>query len=175
MHTLIVVIVASLCCVLSSEAARAEPLPCIPAPAGHTQPWSHNAQVLSSYPADHPRPVFVGAFADPDRKYRLHLWRDAAGVFGELMSPILEADSPASRLYETTFAPKQNTLRFAARFPSRPVSFEGKLDGRRLSGTVTEAGRQAQVVLIKTPGEDYEDLYVSRAQFDCAMVLFRRY
>lgn len=174
MRTLICATIA-LCGVLASVRASAEPLPCVPAPPGHTQPWSHNSQVLSSFPADNPRPVFVGAFADPDRRYRLHLWRDAAGVFGELLSPVLEADSPTSRLYDATLVPKQNALGFAARFPSRPVSFEGKLDGRQLRGTMTEAGRQQRVTLTKTPGEDYDDLYVSRAQFDCAMVLFRRY
>ncbi len=173
MRTLLFVAIACFGVTLASEAA--EPLPCVPAPLGHTQPWTHNHQVLSSYPADNPQPVFVGAFADPDRNYRLHLWRDAAGVFGELLSPVLEADSPTSRLYDASLVPKQNAVRFAARFPSRRIAFEGKLDSHQLRGTMTEAGRQARVDLRKMPGEDYDSLYVSRAQFDCAVVLFRRY
>jgi len=175
MRTLLFVTIALLCAAFASNAAQTEPLPCVPAPLGHTQPWSHNSAVLSSYRADNPQPVFAGAFADPERNYRLHLWRDATGVFGELLSPVLDADSPTSRLYDATFVPKQNTLRFGARFPSRHISFEGELGRHQLRGIMTEAGRQARITLTKMPREDDDSLYVSRAQFDCAMVLFRRY
>ncbi len=43
---------------------------------------------------DRPAPLFLGGFADANGDYELPLWRDSRGIFGELLHPVLEADSP---------------------------------------------------------------------------------
>jgi hypothetical protein len=145
----------------------------LPAQQGDTQPWIHNTAILGSYPGDKSK-RHLGAFRDKGRNYELQIHRDTNGVFGELLSPVFEADSPVSRLYETFFDPKDGTLRFKARFPFGNLQFTGVLRGRVVRGTVTQNGRTQTVILrrVKLPSEDG---YTSRAQFDCAMILFHRY
>lgn len=150
------------------------PLPCVRAKHGDSQPWVHNVEVLESIPADNPKPRYLGAFRDKHWDYQLELYRDSKGVFGELLSPVLDADSPDSRLYDAFFDPKLGALRFEAHFPHGDLQFSGTLRMRTVSGIVTRDGRRERVVLrrVKLPSEDSS---TSRDQFDCAMILFNRY
>src|SRR5438045_3850638 len=96
--------VAAACVALigAVPARAAEPLACVPAAATDPSPWVHNQQVLDSFPSDVPPPLFLGRFGS-SRAHELHLWQDAAGLFGEWLSPVLDADSPTSRLYDVRF------------------------------------------------------------------------
>lgn len=98
-----VMLAASLLGMGSLAVQTAAPLACLPADPEDPAPWEHNHRVLSSFPADRPKPQFLGRFSDDDRRYELHLWRDRSGVFGEWLSPVLDADSPVSRPYEVVF------------------------------------------------------------------------
>jgi len=141
---------------------------------GDTQPWVHDREVLSSFPKDHPMPRFVGAFRDKGREYQLELYRDATGIFGELSSPLLEADSPTSRLYDVYFDPGRGTLRFRARFRYGQLNFSGILRSTIIKGTV-DGGSYTQTVVLRRVRHYDEYSFVSRAQFNCAMLLFNRY
>lgn len=166
-------IVSLFFCGVVAAQTKPVPLPCVPAKQGDTRPWNHNTTILDSYSSDNSK-RYIGAFRDKGRNYQLQIYRDLDGVFGELLSPLLEADSPNSRLYDTFFDPKVGTLRFEARFPSGILKFTGVLRSRVVRGTIMQNGRTQTVILrrVKLP---VEDSYVSRAQFDCAMILFHRY
>jgi hypothetical protein len=156
------------------------PLPCVPPPPGDSAPWVAAARILASFPPATPAPAFVGVFADKDGKYELHLWRDATGLFGEILSPVLEADSPPSRLYDTRYDPGSGAATFSARFPDGEQRFELVLWAGEVSGKVDHAGAHSTVVLQKIAGDHVHGVtqdrsYTSRDQFDCAMVLFRRF
>ena len=68
---------------------------------------------------------------DADDVFRLQLWRDAQGFFGELSSPVLDADSPTSRLYDVKWDPAAGRLELLARPSGKTV---------RIVGGVVEAG-----------------------------------
>jgi hypothetical protein len=155
------------------------PVACAPAAANDPAPWVGNAALLKQFPPEVPRPQFLGAFGDRNQQYEIHLWQDRGGVFGEALHPVLEADSPVSRLYDARFDSRTGALSFATRFPSDPWTFTGTL-GSAISGTVFRGDLLILVMLRPlTASERHgiadEDTYVSRAQFDCAMVLFRRF
>jgi len=163
-----------------SGAARAQspaPLSCVPAAAGDSQPWVHNARVLQSFAPDNPQPRFLGRFASANSQYELHIWRDTAGIFGELLSPVLDADSPASRLYNLDFDAKSGALSFTARFPDTHA-FDGHLRSNGVTGRIARGSKSEAIILRKVrPGSLGAALQgvTSRAQFDCQMILFRRY
>jgi hypothetical protein len=153
---------------------------CTPAERSDTHPWDHNYSVLAAFPPDVPLPVFRGRFGDSNRAYELDLWRDRAGVFGQWMSPVLDADSPVSRLYNLTFDAKSGAIRFETRIPGSEQRFDGVLRADVVRGTSTLLGGKKETIeLRKLPldslGMALRDGTTSRAQFDCEMVLFRRY
>ncbi|MDX6288437.1 MAG: hypothetical protein QOH42_236, partial [Blastocatellia bacterium] len=153
-------IVSLLFCGAVVAQTKPVPLPCAPARKGDTHPWTHNSEVLDSFPKDKSKRN-IGAFRDKHRGYELQIYRDAKGVFGELLSPVLEADSPGSRLYDTSFDLKLGTLRFEAHFPFGDLQFTGVLRRRTIGGTVTQNGRSEKVILrrVRLPAEDP---YISR-------------
>jgi hypothetical protein len=155
------------------------PLPCVPASSDDPQPWVHNSRVLGSFPPDVPRPQFLGRFRDSSSEHELHLWRDSTGIFGELLSPVLDADSPVSRLYDTHLNAKSGAVSFAARFRDAEQRFDGRIRGNVIRGTVKRFGKSETLVLRKPrsapPGEALQESVTSRAQFECQMILFRRY
>ena len=158
----------------SNASYQANSLQCTRAKQGDTQPWIHNSEVLSSFPKDNPMPRFVGAFRDKARLYQLELYSDATGVFGELSSPLLEADSPTSRLYDVYFDPGKATLRFRARFRYGELEFSGVLRSTVINGTF-DGGTYTQAVVLRRVQHFDKYPWVSRAQFNCAMLLFNRY
>ena len=103
------------------------------------------------------------------------LYRDTKGFFGELHSPVLEADSPTSRLYNVAFDSKGGTLQFQARFRDGDILFSGSLRGPIVRGNVTRNGRTERVLLRRLRRYEFSWPYRSRAQFDCDMTLNRRY
>ncbi len=119
-------------------------------------------------------PRFVGAFRDKARDYQLVLYRDATGIFGELSSPLLESDSPTSRLYDVYFDPGTATLRFRARFRYGQLNFSGALRSTVIKGTV-DGGSYTQAVVLRRVRHYDRYPWVSRAQFNCGMLLFNRY
>lgn len=149
-------------------------LPCSVVGADPSKPWEHNHKVLSSYPPDSPLPEFIGRFRDRNWNYELDLYRDAKSIFGEISSPVLEADSPTSRLYGLSFVPLKGTLQFTA-FLNHLLQFDGFLQSGVIKGKVTQYGRTETVTLRKLKMSDENSWIHSRAQFDCAMKLFRRY
>jgi hypothetical protein len=156
-----------------------ETLPCVPAPANDSAPWEHNTRVLESFPPDNPVPRFLGSFSDAASMYRLHVWRDAKGIFGELLSPVLDADSPTSRLYESRFAAASGNVAFVVHFPPEQWAFSGVLRSNTLSGRFQRGTRNEGVILRKLPpdnlGQALRESIASRAQFECSMILFHRY
>src|SRR6266852_5492749 len=140
--------------VLSVDAAAmaqsAAPLACVPARSDDPQPWVHNGRVLASFPPGVPRPQFLGRFRDANSEHELHIWRDSTGVFGELLSPVLDADSPASRLYDIQFNAKSGALSFSARFREAEQRFAAHIRGNVVRGTVTRFGKSEAVVLRKS-------------------------
>ena len=172
-------LVVSLFCLVPSTAAQpSQPLPCVPAAATDTTPWVTRARVLASFPPDAPVPRFLGGFGDAHARYELHLWQDAAGIFGQLLAPVLDADSPTSRLYAVLRDAQTGALRFDVRFPDGDGQFKGTLHGGSVTGTLERAGGKEVLVLKKLPRERVHgagaDAYGSRAQFECAMTLFGR-
>ena len=141
---------------------------------GDTQPWVHNSKVLSSFPRDNPAPRLLGAFRDRPRLYQLKLYRDSTGIFGELSSPLLDADSPTSRLYDVYFEPGMGTLKFRARFADEQLDFNGVLRSTFINGTVRK-GSYTEAVSLRRDQHYDQYPYVSRVQFNCAMLLFNRY
>jgi hypothetical protein len=162
-----------------AAAEQAEPLSCVPAARTDNAPWIWRTRILQSFPPDTPRPQFVGGFGDSHSEYELHLWRDSKGMFGQLLSPVLEADSPTSRLYDPRFDTKTGAVSFTVRFTDGEWQFSGRLRSDSVTGAVVSAARTQRVVLRKLrEGRVHgagHDSYTSRAQFDCAMILFRRY
>ena len=160
-----------------SALAQTTPLPCTPAKQGDTQPWIHNSKVLDSFPKDNLLPRFVGEFRDKNWSYEIELYQDAQGVvFGEFSSPVLEADSPTSRLYDAVFDSRTGALQFNSRFRDRQLQFSGVLRGRVIEATIIQNNRREKVILkrVKSSNDD-EVLFTSRAQFDCAMTLWHRF
>ena len=153
------------------------PLPCTTTGRDPSQPWVHNAKVLDSFPKDNPLPRFVGAYRDKNWNYQLILFQDLKGIFGELLSPVLDADSPTSRLYDAAFDSQSGALRFGAKFRDGQLQFSGVLRGRTVEANITRNNRNEKAVLkrIKWYDDDEEVAYTSRAQFDCAMLLYGRY
>lgn len=162
-------------------ARQPQPVECRPAAPTDGAPWISNTRILNSFPPDTPKPRFIGAFGDRSLEYELHLWRDARSVFGQVLSPVFEADSPTSRLYDARFDARTGAISFSTRFPEKPWTFAGMLRSGTVTGTVIDAARRTPVVLRKLREADahgagaVRDAYTSRAQFECAMVLFRRY
>ena len=81
--------------------------------------------------------------------------------------------TPKSALPEATGSREQT------RFPDGKVQFTGTLRGNAVIGTIERAARGKKVMLGKL-GPDRvhgarDDSYSSRAEFECAMILFRRY
>ena len=165
---------------LGPAVQRSNSIPCVPAAQGDTRPWEHNTRVLRSFPPDTPAPRFLGRFSHANQEFELHLWRDSQGVFGQWLSPVLDADSPTSRLYDARFDPKSGSLTFASRIPGSEVRFVGKLQDRKLRGTLEErSGRRVTITLTRAPdgplGQALREGVTSRAQFECQMILFRRH
>jgi len=167
------------CFAAATAPQGAEPLACVPARSDDPEPWTWNSRILASYRPDTPKPEFVGAFGDDRSQYELSLWRDSKGVFGELRSPVLEADSPTSRLYDPHFDPKTGTVDFTVRFKDGERRFAGTLRSDSVTGTVQHIGRGEPVAWQKLRANRVHgaasDFYTSRAQFECAMILFRRH
>ena len=160
------------------SAQSPDSLSCVRAAADDPQPWVHNARLLQAFKPDVPRPQFVGQFHDAGSNCELDIWRDAHGIFGQLLSPILDADSPTSRLYDVQLDAKSGALNFSIRFPEGPQRFDGQMRGDVIRGTMREARTSNAVVLRRFSNGRAEILrsdIVSRAQFDCEMILFRRY
>lgn len=156
--------------------AQATPLPCTPAKQGDTQPWDHNSKILSSFPRDNPLPRFIGTFRDKNQSYMLDLYQDAKGIFGELSSPVLDADSPTSRLYDVAFDSRTGALQFSSRFRDGQLQFSGVLRGRVIGATVIRNNHNEKVTLKRVRhSADDEVLFTSRAKFDCAMTLWHRF
>lgn len=172
-----VVSLLSFSSVAQQASPQPTPLPCTKEVRDPSQPWVHDAKVLESFPKDNPLPLYVGAFRDKHWNYQLILFKDAQGVFGELLSPVLEADSPTSRIYKATFDPKSGALQFSAKFRMEQIKFTGVLRSRIIKGTVEVSNRNEKITLkkIKWYDDDEELPYTSRAQFDCAMILYGRY
>jgi hypothetical protein len=161
--------------VAMSQTAQRAPLPCTPPTRSDTHPWDYEREVLSSFPWDSPHPRFFGAFRDKTWDYELVLYRDTKGFFGELHSPVLEADSPTSRLYNVAFDAKTGTLQFQARFRDGQLLFSGLLRGLNVRGNVTRDARTQRVLLRRLRRYEFSWPYRSRAQFDCDMTLNHRY
>ena len=159
----------------------AEPLACVPARGDDPEPWTWNSRILASFRPDTPKPEFVGAFGDDRSQYELSLWRDSKGVFGELRSPVLEADSPTSRLYDPHFDPKTGTVDFTVRFNDGERRFAGTLRSDSVTGIVQHAGHGEPVAWQRVRANGAasrnraSDFYTSRAKFECATILFRRH
>jgi hypothetical protein len=157
-------------------ASQIAPLPCTTENRDPSQPWVQNSKVLDSFPKDNPLPRFLGTFRDRNRKYMLDLYQDAKGVFGELSSPVLDADSPTSRLYDVASDSRTGTLHFGAKFFDGQLQFSGILRGRVIKATVTRSDRKEKVTLKRERHSVDEYVFItSRAQFDCAMTLWRRF
>jgi hypothetical protein len=155
---------------------QTNPLPCTTEGRDPSRPWDHNHKVLDSFPKDDPLPSFVGMFRDRNQDYMLDLYQDSKGVFGELSSPVLDADSPTSRLYDVTFDSRTGSLQFTARFYDGQLEFSGILHKRTIKATVIRNNRSERVTLKrKRHSSDEEILFTSRAQFECAMKLGRRF
>ena len=133
--------------------AGQQPLPCVPAAPTDTRPWEYRSRVLESFPPDNPLPRHLGSFRDANRDYRLHLWQDAKGVFGELLSPVLDADSPTSRLYNPQLVSRSGRLIFTVRFPGEQFTFDGQLRGNSLTGRFARGKRIDSVTLRKVVDE----------------------
>jgi hypothetical protein len=153
---------------------------CVAADRNDREPWEHNHRVLAQFPPDEPLPLFMGRFVAPDAWYELDLWRDRVGVFGQWVSPVLDADSPVSRLYGLTFDAKSGAISFTTRIPGAEQRFEGHVSDQLIRGTSTPVtGKKETIELRKLPldplGVALRDGTTSRAGFECEMVLFRRY
>lgn len=163
-------------CVVASHAwSQANPLPCSMKGSDPLQPWIHKSKVLDSFPKDNPLPRFLGTFRDRNQKYMLDLYRDSQGIFGELSSPIFDADSPTSRLYDASFDSHTKALQFLAKFPDGELRFRGVLQGNAIQATVEQNDRTLKANLKRKRNTNTGFLFSSRAQFECAMTLWRRF
>lgn len=153
---------------------QTNPLPCTTEGRDPARPWDHNSKVLDSFPKDDPLPVFVGTFRDAKKSYGLDIYRDSKGIFGQLSSPVLDADSPTSRLYDTSFDSKSGSLIFGARFTDGQLRFIGVLRNKSIEASIVRGNVTEKITLMKQPSHD-EWFFTSRAQFGCAMTLWQRY
>jgi hypothetical protein len=165
----------------AADGGVANTIPCEPPPPGDSRPWEYRAHVLSLFPRATPPLRFVGAFIGPwpDYEYELHIWQDSKGAFGELLHPVLDADSPISRLLDVQFDPKSGALTFGARFREGDEVYVGRLLGSRITGTVTCRGTTEKLVLRRVGtasahGAPSSTSWVSKDQFECAMAMSRR-
>ena len=176
-HLLLVVSVCSLTSV--TVAQPSPPLPCVPAAPTDTTPWVTRSHILASFPPDVPVPQFLGGFTDAKARYELHLWRASKGVFGQLLAPVMDADSPTSRLYAAHLDANTGAMSFDVRVQDGEWRFKGMLRRNSVTGTLARAGEKEMLVLKKLPPERVHgaggDSYTSRAQFECAMTLFGRH
>lgn len=157
-------------------ASQTTPLPCTTESLDPSQPWFQKSKILDSFPKDDPLPRFMGGFRDKNSNYMLNLYQDAKGVFGELSSPMREADSPASRLYDVDFNPQTGSLDLGAKFFSGQLHFSGILHGRVIEATVTRNNNTEKVTLKRKGNSANEEMvFTSRPQFDCAMTLWHRF
>jgi len=172
-----VVYVSTISGTAQGQALPSSPLPCTTEKRDPTQPWVHNAAVLSSFPKDKPLPRYIGAFRDRRRVYQIVLFEDGKGIFGELLSPVLDADSPTSRLYDAHYKKPSGVLDFSVKLRNQRLLFSGVFRGRVVRGTFVQNDRKEKVTLkrINWNDNDQELAYTSRAQFECAMILFGRY
>lgn len=116
----------------------------------------------------------IGTFRDKKEDYWLFLFEDEKGIFGYLLSPVLEADSPTSRLYDAVLDRNKGTLRFSAKFSDGQYRFDGLLTNKTVKGTFTYSNGTDNIILKKRKSPWTND-YASRAQFDCEMTLNKRY
>jgi len=155
-------------------------LPCDDSDADRSQPWVRRSEILDSFPPVHPLPKFIGTFRDKNWNYMIDIYRDSEGVFGEISSPVLEADSPTSRLYDVTFDSFTGSLQFSTSPSISPspslgsMQFSGFLHSKFIKGKFTQNDYEETVTLKKLKTED-DFPYNSRSQFDCAMKLFGRW
>lgn len=172
-----VVFLLSFSSVAQQASPQPTPLPCTKDGRDPSQPWVHNAKVLESFPKDNPLPRYVGAFRDKNWKYQVILYQDAKDVFGVLLTPVLDADSPTSRLYDASFDSRSGALQFRAKVGNGQLLLSGVLSERIIQATITQHNRNEKVTLkrIKWHDDDGEVAYTSRAQFDCAMILYGRF
>ena len=110
---------------------------------------------------------------DADDVFRLQLWHDAQGFFGELSSPVLDADSPTSRLYDVNWNPTLRRLEFVARPGGGTVRIVGVLS--KLKFRLSQATPWSEEGLVLRRRDEPLTEWKSRAQFECAMTLFRRW
>jgi len=177
---IVIAYTATCLCVTPFQAPSTEPaspLPCVrPLPA--EGPYA-KSRILQSFPPDPALPTFLGAFGDTSETYRLHLWHDRAGVFGEFLHPVLDVDSPTAQLSSVAFDETSGRLMFQVPFPPQPWAFDGTLAGPVLQGRLRRNGQIESLTLTALPpdllSEALKDAYQSRAQFDCAMILFVRF
>lgn len=178
-RVLLVATVALVGAAAAAAAQDARPLACVAAARDDPTPWIWNSRILAAFPSDTPKPEFAGAFGDDRSHHELHLWRDSKGVFGELLSPVLEADSPTSRLYDPHIDLKTGALEFTVRFKDGERRFTGIFRSDLIVGDLRRAGRSEPVTWAKLGVSRVHgaasDSYASRAQFECAMNLFHRY
>lgn len=153
-----------------------EPLPCVRPPLSDGTPWETKSRTLRSFPADTPRPKHIGWFSDTRDTYRLSVWRDSKGIFGEMSYPVLDADSPTSRLYDAHFDEKSGALSFRAELGLGELFFSGTLSSNAIEGTLRDESFANDVVMFRLAddGNFERDRYVSRTQYYCEMVLFNR-
>lgn len=138
----VIVPMFSLSVTVQQVVSQTTPLLCTTENRDPSQPWVQNSKVLDSFPKDNPLPRFFGTFSDKNSKnYMLDLYQDAKGVFGELSSPVLDADSPTSRLYDVAFDSRTSSLHFGATFFDGQLQFSGILRGRVFEATVTRNNR----------------------------------
>jgi hypothetical protein len=157
-------------------ALQTTPLPCTTEQRDPSRPWVHNSESIDSFPKDDPLPRFMGTFRDKDQNYMLDLYQDSKGIFGELSSPVLDADSPTSRLYDVTFDSRTGALHFSAKFRDGQLQFSGILRGRVIGAAITTDNRTEKATLnIKRYPAGERFLFTSRAQFDCGMTLWHRF
>ena len=150
------------------------PLPCDDSDADPSKPWVRRSEILDSFPPDNPLPKFIGTFRDEDWHYMIDLYRDSQGIFGEISSPVMEADSPTSRLYNVVYDSSTGSLQFRSSPSLGSIQFDGFLHSKSIKGKFTQYGDKKTVTLKKL-GSDYDSSFTSRAQFGCAMKLFGRY
>lgn len=174
-----VLFLATVALAAAAAAQDARPPACVPAARDDPAPWIWNSHILAAFPPDTPKPEFAGAFGDGRSRHELHLWRDSRGVFGEFLSPVLDADSPTSRLYDPHIDPGTGAFEFTVRFKDGERRFTGAIRSDLIAGDLRHAGRSepvtwARLHLSRVHGAA-GDSYTSRVQFECAMDLFHRY
>lgn len=149
-------------------------LPCDDFDADPSKPWVRRSEILDSFPPVKPLPKSIGTFRDKNWNYMIDLYRDSEGIFGEISSPVLEADSPTSRLYDITFDSRTGSLQFRASPSLGSIQFDGFLHSRAIKGKFTQYG-STKTATLKKLKSDYDFSFNSRSQFDCAMKLWGRY